>query len=335
MSDYVLPPDLVPAEIEWRLIDAVAVYSSPLNGAVRTYARPGNRWGARLTFRALSGADRRRLMALVSILRGRANRLWVTDASSDAGGTLATPELITNNAAVAGTTGWSSSNAELALSADTHQGLRLTRTGVTGDRYAYQAAATTVSGAPYALRFLLAAGKGALRLSGCAGTSQGGTGLVNGTARTAGGRYVETFTASGSSTHLSFHDFTSGRSAGGFQFLTWASCSRCALVAGGSQTGSTLQIDGLPASTTGLARAGDLIEVNGELKRLVADIDSDGSGGALAMFEPSLRTAPADNLPMILRAPMGRFLLEEEASGWGSRPGVLSDFTLNLVEDVT
>jgi hypothetical protein len=335
MTDYMLPPDLVPSEIEWRIIDNVATYQSPLSGSVRTYARPGNRWGARLTFRSKSGADRRRLMALAMILRGRANRLWLTDASSLPGGVLAAPELVENGAAVTATTGWSSSNAELALSSDTHQGLRLTRTGVTGDRYAYRAGLTTVTSAPYAVRYLLAAGKGALRLSACAGTSQGATGLLNGTARTAGGRYVDTFTASGTTTHLSFHDFTSGRLAGGFQFLTWASASRCALVAGGSQTGSALTIDGLPASTLQIARAGDLIEVGGELKRLTADINTDSAGAAFAQFEPQLRNAPADNAPVVLEAPQGKFLLDEESFGWASRPGVLSDISFSVVEDIT
>lgn len=335
MSDYVLPPDLVPSECEWRIIDNVAVYQSPLNGAVRTYARPGNRWGCRLTFRSLSGADRRRLMALVSILRGRANRLWISDESSAASGTLSCAELLTNGAAVASTTGWASSSGELSLSADTHQGLRLTRTGASGDTYAYQGGVTVVSGAPYALRFLLAAGKGNVRAAGSAGTSQGATNLVSGTTRTAGGYYVERFTASGSTAHVSIYDLISGRSSGAFQFTTWASLSRCAQVAGGSQAGSSLAIDGLPGSTAALARAGDMIQVNGELKRLTADINSDSAGGAQALFEPALRAAPPDDAAVVFRSAMGRFVLEDESAGWGSRPGVLSDFTLSLVEDIS
>lgn len=334
MSDYVLPPDLVPAEIEWRLIDAVAVYSSPLNGAVRTYARPGNRWGARLTFRALSGADRRRLMALVSILRGRANRLFISDGSSQPGGSLSCPELISNGAAVASTSGWASNSGEVTIAADTHQGLRLTRTGTSGDAYVYTGGLSVTSGAPYALRYLLGAGRGPARASGRAGTSQGGSDLVSGATRTLGGRYVEGFLASGGTAHVSIHDLVSGRSAGGFQFVTWASCSRCALVAGGSQTGSGLVIDGLPGSTAGLAKAGDMMEVNGELKRLTADVNSDGSGVGYAMFEPSLRAAPADDTPVVFRDPMGKFLLDDESAGWSSRPGVLSDVTINLVEDI-
>lgn len=335
MTDYTLPPDLVASEIEWRLFDNTAVFSSPLSGAVRTVSRPGNRWGARMVFRAVSGQDRRRLMSLLSALRGRANRLWFTDPAYTLAGSFACPELLTNNAAVTNTTGWTSSNAELVLSADSHLGLRLARTGVVSDQYAYQSAITTVTSAPYAMRGIVLSGRGNARYSFRAGTTQGDNTLLNGTTRTAEGRYAETFTASGTSTHISYYDLISGRSAGDFQFLSWASVSRCALVNGASQTGGKLIIDGLPTSTNGLAFAGDWFEVNGELKRLTADLNSDGSGNGYLIFEPTLRASPADNTPVVFRSPMGKFMLAEDSAGWSTRPGILSDIELNLIEDVT
>lgn len=335
MTDYVLPPDLVAAEVEWSLFDNTAVFSSPLSGAVRTVSRPGTRWGARLVFRSVSDQNRRRLMALIAILRGRANRLWITDPAYTLAGSFSCPELLTNNAAVVNTTGYSSSDAELALSADSHLGLRLTRTGVTANRYVYQAASTTVSSAPYAVRMLLASGNGPVRASIEAGTTQGATDVLNGATRSSAGMYVDSFTASGTSTHISFHDYTLTRSAGDFQFLSWVSAARCALVNGSSQTGSTLIIDGLPTSTNGLARAGDWFEVNGELKRLTADLNSDSSGNGVLIFEPTLRSSPSTNSPVIFRSPMGRFLVAEDSTTWGTRTGIISDIELNLVEDIT
>jgi len=106
MTDYILPPDLVANEIEWRIMDNTAVYSSPLSGAVKTYSRPGNRWSARLAFRAISDQKRRRLLSLLAALRGRSNRLWVTEPGYSFAGSLACPELLTNNAAVVATAGW-------------------------------------------------------------------------------------------------------------------------------------------------------------------------------------------------------------------------------------
>jgi len=334
MTDYVLPPDLVAAEVNWQILDNTAVFSSALSGAVRTVSRPGNRWGCRLLFRAPSPTRRHRLLALVAALRGRSNRLWLTDPAYQQAGSLVNAELLSNNAAVAATTGWSSDNAEMVLSADSHLGLRLTRTGVTADRYAFQSGLTTAASTPYAVRALVSAGRGNVNLKATAGTSQGATGLLNGTAITSAGRIVETFTASGTTSHVSFYDLISGRAAGNFQFLSHASVARCGLVAGGSQTGSALLIDGLPVSSAGLLRAGDWMEVGGELKRLTADLNTDSTGTAYALFEPGLRNSPADNAPVIFRNPMGRFLLSDESVGWRTTPGIISDIELTLVEDL-
>ena len=335
MTDYILPPDLVGASVEWTLTDNTAVFQSPLSGTTRTVSRPGTRWSARIVFRGVSGQKRRRLMSLLAILRGRANRLYVTDPAYTLAGSFACPELLTNQSAVLNTTGWASSNAELALSADSHLGLRLTRTGVTADRYAYQSAVTTVTSAPYAYRMLLLAGRGNARASLEAGTTQGGTDVLNGATRTENGYYVDSFAASGTSTHLSIYDYISGRATGEFQFIPWASAARCALVNGASQTGGKLIIDGLPVSSNGLALAGDWFEVNGELKRLTADLNSDGSGNGYLIFEPTLRASPADNAPVIFRSPMGKFMLASESVGYETRPGIISDIDLSLMEDIT
>ena len=334
MTDYILPPDLVANEVEWRILDNTAVYSSPLSGAVRTYSRPGNRWGVRLAFRALSDQKRRRLLSLIAALRGRANRLWLTEPGYAFSGSFSCAELLSNNAAVVNTTGWTSSDAELILSADSHLGLRLFRSGVVADRYVAQSAVTTVTSADYAFRAVIEAGKGNVRIALNAGTSAGDASLVAGTTRTAAGRYTEVFTASGTSTHISFDDEISGRAANGFQFVSWASVARCARVNGGSQTGSALDIDGLPTSANGVIKAGDWFEINGELKRVIADVNSNASGQGYIMFEPQLRASPSDNTPVIFRSPMGRFLLTEEV-GWQTRPGTLSDLTIELVEDIS
>jgi|694.fasta_scaffold26571_15 hypothetical protein len=335
MTDFILPTDLVASDVEWTIFDNSAVFQSPLSGAVRTVSRPGNRWGVRAIYRAVSGQKRRRLLSIIAALRGRSNRLYFTDPSYTLAGSLSCPELLSNNAATVNTTGWTSSNAELEISADSHFGLRLFRAGVTADRYVYQAAATTVTSAPYAVRMLLYAGRGNARASIEAGTTQGATDVLNGATRSADGYYVDSFAASGTSTHFSFYDYISGRSAGNFQFLPWVSAARCVLVNGSSQTGNKLIVDGLPTSTNGVARAGDWFEVNGELKRLTADLNSDGSGNGYMIFEPSLRASPANNAPVIFRSPMGKFLFAEDSVSYDTRPGIISDIELNLVEDVT
>jgi hypothetical protein len=54
------------------------------------------------------------------------------------------------------------------------------------------------------------------------------------------------------------------------------------LVNGASQTGASLITD-------------DYVGVNNELKRIVADSNSNGSGQSTLTFEPPLRSSPADN----------------------------------------
>jgi hypothetical protein len=245
------------------------------------------------------------------------------------------PELITNSSAVVNTTGWTSSGAELVLSSDSAFGLRLTRTGVTAAQNANQGAVTLVNSAPYAVQFHAAQGKGNIRFSMRCGSTSGGSEMLSGITYTASARYVAGFTSTATTGYFNIRDFTLNRNAGDFQFFPWVSAARCAFVNGASQTGSSLLLKSLPTSTNGLLRAGDWIEVNSELKRLIADLDSDSSGGGTVLFEPALRASPADNTPVVFRNPMGKFLLAEESVSYGTRPGILSDIELSLIEDVT
>lgn len=72
------------------------------------------------------------------------------------------------------------------------------------------------------------------------------------------------------------------------------------LVNGASQTGTNLIIDGCTPSAYFLF-AGDYFNVNGELKMITQDILADGSGNATLVFEPYLRSSPADNAVITVR----------------------------------
>lgn len=92
------------------------------------------------------------------------------------------------------------------------------------------------------------------------------------------------------------------------------------LVNGSSQTGSSLVTDGWTPSQTGILKAGDYFSVNGELKRVTSDTNSDGSGNATISFKPPLRNSPSDDaiitvtnaqVEMILTTPVVRFSTNE------------------------
>lgn len=117
------------------------------------------------------------------------------------------------------------------------------------------------------------------------------------------------------------------------------------LVAGASQTGSSINLDGCSNSITNWIRKGDYfsIDVNGEheLKMCTADANSDGGGAITISFEPRLRFSPLDNAVVyvedgVLSKPQGVFMLEEPASQWSSVPSSVGRMTttLKFQEDV-
>lgn len=334
MAELVWPSDIIPSEVEWKVVDSTAVFNSALSGATRTVSRPGLRWGCTMNFRALSGSDRHRVQAIIAGLRGRSNRIWLADESYTRRGTFASSELITNTT-FATNSNWFVS-AELTLSADSGK-LRFTRTAVTTDRAFSANQMTTVANANYLYRFAMAAGRGNIRYTMRIGTTSGGLEIAAGSITTTDGLNHLVGTPTGTVAWASGVDHISGRAIDDFQILQSPSFARCALVNGASQTGSKLWIDGLTASTAGLLKAGDMIAVyttRWELKRLTSDLDSNASGQGQVLFEPPLRSSPADNAPIAIHKPMGRFLLADEEVSWSSRPGVLSDFSVSFIEDL-
>jgi hypothetical protein len=95
------------------------------------------------------------------------------------------------------------------------------------------------------------------------------------------------------------------------------------------QSGSTLYVKGLPASTSGLLLMGDVVESNGELLQLTAQLDSDASGLGVLQFAPTLFNSPFDNAPIVVTAPMPKLKLVENPK-WSNEWGVQSDLELTF-----
>lgn len=104
-----------------------------------------------------------------------------------------------------------------------------------------------------------------------------------------------------------------------------------AATSGTSQTGATIYVKGLPASTNGLLLAGDLFEVNGELMQAVASLDSDAAGLGVLQMNRAPMTPIADNTPIIVNNPFGRFRLASDPR-IVERFGVYTDVDLQLIE---
>jgi hypothetical protein len=95
------------------------------------------------------------------------------------------------------------------------------------------------------------------------------------------------------------------------------------LVKGAGQTGLVLATDGWTAGQAGILKGGDYIQLgsgaSATLHMVVADAASDGSGNATLDIWPRLRTAPADNAPVTVQNPMGRWRLASNELGWDER----------------
>ena len=107
--------------------------------------------------------------------------------------------------------------------------------------------------------------------------------------------------------------------------------SSSAALAATPQTGGVLHVRGGPASTFGALKAGDWFEVNGELKQATADLNFDASGIGTIEFRPQLWRSPADGDGVIIKDPMGTFLLAANAS-WDTKIGAYMDADLTLEE---
>lgn len=103
------------------------------------------------------------------------------------------------------------------------------------------------------------------------------------------------------------------------------------VVAGAGQTGISLNTSGWPVSTPVL-KAGDFLEVNGELKLVTADVTSSGTGTASVAFEPPLRASPADAAAIVTSDPGATFRLAEDKQSLRFESFYKRAFTLEGVE---
>lgn len=110
------------------------------------------------------------------------------------------------------------------------------------------------------------------------------------------------------------------------------------LVAGASQTGNTLDIDGLPLSTSGVYLAGDYFQLGSgstsELYMFTETVNSDGSGAATINFEPALKSIPSDNAALTIVGAKGVFRLVNNISEWSSDQSSITGFTIAFKEAI-
>jgi hypothetical protein len=104
-------------------------------------------------------------------------------------------------------------------------------------------------------------------------------------------------------------------------------------VNGAGQLGTSLSIKNCTNSST-VFRAGEYFEINNELKIVVLNTVSDGSGLATVEFEPALRAAPSNSASLVITNPKTKFRLSNSSAAWSIQPGRFYSITIDAVEQI-
>lgn len=118
------------------------------------------------------------------------------------------------------------------------------------------------------------------------------------------------------------HDTPQGSWAGG-----------APLVDGASQVGRSVNIKGLTAGQTGIAKAGDFIKfADTKVYMVTADANSDGAGKATITIEPALIVSPADSEAIVYTSVPFTMCLTGDTNEYPVQPPLLFTFDLGMVE---
>lgn len=313
MSVLIIPPWIIPEIEDMEPLDDASAQFQPQFGQGVT--QRNSYGGLRPKFSRSHTVRLEEMAVLLSSLMdtdGEYNAVY-TKVHRSRRGAFASTELATNGTFVSGTTGWTSSDAAQVTLSVQDRTLRLFRVAAASSPTVRMASVTVTDAVYYCARVFVRQGRGAVRYTLRLGTTAGGNEIAESATVTAQGMTELAGLASGTTMHLSIQDVFTGKSANEFCDVPYVSLARCALVNGASQTGSALIIDQLPNSTDGLFLPQDWIGVGGELKQVVAPVGSNGSGQSYVRFKPQLFRSPADNSPIVITDPMGKFLVSKFA----------------------
>jgi hypothetical protein len=110
------------------------------------------------------------------------------------------------------------------------------------------------------------------------------------------------------------------------------------LVNGAGQTGQDLNIDGCSNSITGWLKAGDYVQLGSgstaTLHKVLADVDTNGSGQATLTLWPHIRTAPSDNATVTISNTVGRWRLSSNESSWSVNEASIYGISFSCMEAI-
>lgn len=336
MSVIGLPATSKPASVSWTLGHNVAISANPLGNTVQRIVRSGPSWRATLQWPPMIGDDAGILAGFLDRIARGDRWAYVDNPANQMRGTFGPQNLVTNGDFTGGTTaGWTAdTNVTLSVNAR-----RLKVQNSSGSPAVVGGARqniTMTANSPHVVVCDVDPGdteSATLEIRRASDSFVEATVTIGGPGRAVA---VVTPTVAAMQVHLVAN-------SDGHIYFRNISAHRCAVVNGASQTGNRLNIDGLPSSAFALLKAGEMFCVKAssglyELKRLTDDLDSDSTGSGTLVFEPALRSSPADNVPVIFYRPFARFLVPSHTNAVSSEPPgdqPIHGFMLDAVEDVT
>lgn len=314
------PTALAPTGMTEKLIGNTNVMFSELSRIPTTTENPGARWGFDLDYSDIDGFSLRGQIvgAAISRLRGQANRIHCHALSRPkTTGTLDTSNAVDNGDFALGPNGWNKSESggsKIGL-----EGGRARLDRGTGSCSVGRTISVN-SGETYSMSVAIYEGTGdSVNMT---------VGAVGGTF-TGGGRHTRIFTASGPSITVTVANIVNNTvlSVGDIIVARAATTS-------GAQTGSTILITGLGASSDNAINPMDWISINGELKRAVDACMSDSGSGRIT-FEPPLRVQAPSGSDVILHSPFAKFIMPNESTPMISAAPYLTSYQLQFLEDIS
>ena len=129
---------------------------------------------------------------------------------------------------------------------------------------------------------------------------------------------------------IKFRDFGYSRTGSAPSGDSWDGSSGLNVKAG--QTGSSVDLTGTSVNISNYFRAGDVVSFDNGYYVISEDCDS-SSNDVTIPIAPALRTSPPTGAGVEFIDPVAVMIVTSTAS-WDTRPGLVSNFTLEAIEDV-
>lgn len=329
MSVYSWPQNVLPQKITWRYMSPSRSAISPFDGDLTILSRGGDRWTGECSFAPIFDDAAADVEAFFARIKHQANQFVLPPYFYKRRGSFA-PVNVAPNAGTFDVIGpWTGSGAVVTV----ETGMLRVRNSAAAAGQARSGAVTVVANTQYVLRVECLPGSvSTFRV--IVGTAAGGSTILDSGSITSPGVYTGTF-SSGANTALHVSLINNTAATGDFSYFDNLLIERCALTQGATSPGDLLRIDGLDVSQSELLKKSDMIEVNGQLLKLLHGLTTDSGGLAIVRVSPSIRVAIADNTPVILGTPMGRFVMRDDPSSWDTVGYFEKSFTIAIQEDIT